>query len=61
MFVNIADGCIGCGLCQATCDSVFSLSDSGYATVISQPTPEEENAVREASESCPVSVIEISM
>lgn len=61
MRVNILDGCIGCGLCQATCGSVFSLSDSGYAQIVAQPTPEEESDVSEAAENCPASVIEISM
>jgi len=54
------DGCIACGLCAATCDSVFEMADDGKADVYNQPKGADEEALaREAAEGCPVSVINI--
>lgn len=50
-------GCIGCGLCAGTCPKVFRIGEDGLAEVCAQPSAEEESDVREAEESCPVSVI----
>ena len=30
----VNEGCIGCGLCEATCPEVFSMSDAGTAVAI---------------------------
>jgi len=49
--------CIGCGLCAETCPEVFRLADDGHAEVYADPSPEAEDSVREAADSCPVSVI----
>lgn len=56
----IEEACIGCGACEAICDSVFKLNDEGISTVIVDEVPEEfEEDVREAAESCPTDAIEI--
>ncbi len=53
----VHEGCIGCGLCTSTCPAVFHLVD-GIAQGGSVPE-NQENAVREAAEGCPVSVIDM--
>lgn len=50
-------GCIGCGLCAGTCPEVFRMREDGLAQTYAQPPKEKENAVREAEENCPASVI----
>lgn len=57
--VNI-DACIGCGACAAICDTVFSINDEGLSELIKEEVAsEEEQAVRDACESCPTAAIEI--
>lgn len=52
------DGCIQCGLCPSTCPEVFRMGDDGPAEVYVDTVPtENEDAVLEAVEGCPVSVI----
>lgn len=53
------DGCIGCGLCESICPEVFRMAGDGLAEVYADVTPELESSVREAADSCPVSVIEV--
>ncbi len=53
------EGCIACGLCVATCPDVFELADDGLAQVISEPTAQTEDSVKEAAEGCPTNVIKI--
>jgi ferredoxin len=53
------DGCIGCGLCADTCPSVFCMNDDGFAEVCNEADASNEDSVREAVDSCPVSVIHI--
>lgn len=56
-FVN--DGCIGCGLCEATCPEVFKMTDEGVAKAIETEVPAElESAATEAKDGCPVGAIE---
>ena len=57
MNVTIASGCIACGLCAATCPAVFQLGESGEAEIYTEPTPADADAIREAAQGCPVSVI----
>lgn len=53
-------GCIGCGLCASTCPKVFAMGDDQKAQVMANPVPPiEEEAVRSAADTCPVSVISI--
>ncbi len=54
------DGCIGCGVCAATCPTVFEMDDENLAKVICDEIP--SNALEEAAEArdaCPVSVISL--
>lgn len=55
MKVRIEDGCIACGACESICDAVFSVED--IAIVNEAGIPGNEDAVKEAAEACPVSVI----
>jgi Ferredoxin len=55
----VNEGCIGCGLCEATCPEVFSMSDAGVAVAIESEVLEEVlDTAAEAKEGCPVSAIE---
>lgn len=56
----IRDLCIGCGLCEGICPKVFKMDEENIAKVIVDTIPKsEEEAAKEAVESCPVSAIEI--
>ena len=57
MKVTIADGCIACGACESICDAVFTVED--IAVVNPAGISGNEDAVREAADACPVSVIMI--
>ncbi|MDD3419390.1 MAG: ferredoxin [Candidatus Gastranaerophilales bacterium] len=57
MKVIIEDGCIGCGACESICDAVFSVEDT--VIVNEAGIAGNEDAVKEAADSCPVSVIKI--
>jgi ferredoxin len=53
-------GCIGCGVCAATCPEVFQMADDGLAEVISEDVPADaEETAKEAEDGCPVSVITV--
>lgn len=62
MKVKVDQGkCIGCGLCyNSVAPQIFSVSEeSGKSEVAKQPeTPEEEQAAKDAIESCPVQAIQ---
>jgi ferredoxin len=55
MNVRIDDGCIACGACESICEAVFTVDD--IAKVISAGIAGNEDAVKEAADACPVSVI----
>lgn len=57
MKVIIEDGCIACGACESVCDEVFTVED--VVVVNEANIADNEDAVREAAEVCPVSVIVI--
>lgn len=57
MKVIIEDGCIACGACESICDAVFSIED--IAIVNEQAVADNIDAVKEAADACPVSVIVI--
>lgn len=57
----IKDACIGCGACAAICDTVFTLDDEGLSELKKDEISEdEEQAVRDAADSCPTAAIEIT-
>lgn len=56
------ENCIACGYCVGVCDKVFEFIDSDNGTVshvkVDKIDASDEEAVREAIESCPTSAIE---
>lgn len=58
MKVKIEDGCIACGACESICEEVFTVEDTVIVNEANIPANEE--AVKEAAEACPVSVIILS-
>ena len=55
MKVTVSDDCICCGACESICGDVFSMADK--AVVNDANVAANEDAVREASEACPVAAI----
>ena len=54
------DGCIACELCASTSPDVFRMAEDGLAEVFVDEVPkDEEDAVAQAAENCPTSVIKI--
>jgi ferredoxin len=54
------EDCIGCGACIELCPEVFTWDDDETAIVSQDPVPgSEEEACREAAESCPTEAITI--
>lgn len=55
MRIEIAPGCIACGVCESLCPEVFTVTDTSYANAAG--ISGRESICREAAEACPVSVI----
>ena len=55
MKVTVEDSCIACGACESICDAVFSIEDK--AVVDESAVADNEDCVKEAADSCPVSAI----
>ena len=55
MNVTIEDSCIGCGACESICEAVFHVEDR--AEVKTAGINGNEDCVKEAADSCPVSAI----
>lgn len=53
-------GCIGCELCTQICPEVFRMGDDGFAEAYTDVTDELIESAKEARDSCPVSVIDIT-
>ncbi len=52
------DACIGCGACAAICDKVFEINDEGLSVVKNEDVKkEDEQATKDAIESCPTGAI----
>ena len=58
--ISIEDGCTICGLCEQISPEVFKMSDTTVDVDAAAKLNEYEANIREAAESCPVSVIEIT-
>jgi len=57
--VTIEEGCISCGVCEATCPEVFEMPDEA---IVKPGVKFDEYAdeIKEAAENCPVEVIIIA-
>lgn len=52
------EACIGCGACAAICDKIFKINDEGLSVAVVKEVPkEEEQAARDAIDSCPTGAI----
>lgn len=50
--------CIGCGVCESECDTVFEMQDDAKAHVIADPVPADaEEDAQSAEEACPTDAI----
>ena len=53
------EACIGCGACLREAGEVFEMNDEGFSSVkVAEITPELEESVRNAIDSCPTGAIE---
>ncbi|MDD6156290.1 MAG: ferredoxin [Lachnospiraceae bacterium] len=59
MTAYVNEKCIACGLCVSICPEVFEMTDENVAHAGDQILPEQEPAVQEAADSCPVGAIEV--
>ena len=57
MKVRIEDTCTACGLCSDTCPEVFELGDELAQVIVDEVPPEQEGAVQQAADECPVEAI----
>ena len=54
------EGCIGCGMCVSICPDVFDFDTEGKAQAVDEEVSEKYiNDIKEARDSCPVSVIDV--
>ena len=59
MTACVNENCIGCGMCAGICPEVFRITDENVAVASGEILPEQETAVQEAADNCPVSAIEV--
>jgi ferredoxin len=59
MKVSIINDCINCGTCVDTCPDVFVVRDDIVQVNVDYVPAEHEEAVRKASDECPVEAIAI--
>lgn len=57
MKVRIEDTCTACGLCSDTCPEVFELGDELAQVIVDEVPPDQEDAVQQAVDECPVESI----
>jgi len=55
------NACIGCGICEQICPSVFKMTDEGLAKAIEEDLQEDKDieCANEAKEECPVDAISV--
>lgn len=52
------EACIGCGLCESICSSIFYMDNDGKAnTKITEVPQENQEEAKEAESSCPTNAI----
>ena len=51
--------CTGCGLCVDTCPDVFMMDDDKAIVTVDEVLEDDEEAVKEAVENCPVEAISV--
>ena len=51
------DLCTGCGPCADIAPEVFEIRDDVSTVLVKEVPPDQEDAVREAAESCPTGAI----
>lgn len=52
------EACIGCGACAAICDKIFEINDEGLSVAkVNEVPKEEQQAAKDAIESCPTGAI----
>ncbi|MBN1128655.1 MAG: ferredoxin [Chitinispirillaceae bacterium] len=55
------NSCIGCQLCVADCPAVFAIDTDGFAKVIVDVVPaDQDERCRFAAKECPVNAITVS-
>ncbi len=59
MKVRIEDTCTACGLCCDTCPEVFEMGPDIAQTRAEEVPPENEDAVQQAADECPIEAIVI--
>lgn len=59
MTAHVNKNCIGCGMCACICPEVFRMTDENEAVASNEILPEQETAVQETADNCPVSAIEV--
>jgi ferredoxin len=59
MRVTIEDTCTACGLCCDTCPEVFEMGRDMAEVIIDEVGQEQERAVEQAAEECPIGAIRI--
>ena len=57
MIVRVEDNCTACGLCVDTCPEVFQMGDITAEVIVDEVPSEQEEAVQQAADECPVEAI----
>ena len=58
--VTIEDGCTACALCEQICPEVFEMGSDAAKVKAGADLNENEDKIREAADSCPVTVIKVT-
>jgi ferredoxin len=60
MKASVSEDCIGCGMCEGTCPSVFAVGDDGLAHAVVDEVPADaEDDAQTAADNCPVQAITV--